>query len=169
MVRFTETCNALADALGICKFAFTETYAVMPADLAEGLRALGMEISDDELFTAGERLVTLERMYNVKHGFSRKDDTLPGRNLQEPLDVYVEPKDINPEKPFEGMNLGETVKNGKKMKPELVHEGLLVDLDPMLNDYYRLGKWNSNGIPTAERLKELDLTFCLQDLPGSIC
>jgi aldehyde:ferredoxin oxidoreductase len=169
MVRFTETCNALADALGICKFAFTETYAIMPADLAEGLRALGMEISDDELFTAGERLVTLERMYNVKHGFSRKDDTLPGRNLQEPLDVYVEPKDINPEKPFEGMNLGGTVKNGKKMKPELIHEGLLVDLDPMLNDYYRLGKWDSNGIPTPERLNELDLTFCLQDLPGSIC
>lgn len=151
MVRFTETCNALADALGICKFAFTETYAIMPADLAEGLRALGWDLSGEELFTAGQRIINLERMYNVRHGFSRKDDTLPDRNLKEPLNVYVHPEDIE-KIPAE--------------KAELVHAGLIVDLEPMLDDYYRLGEWDSRGIPTAGRLKELGLEFCVKDIPG---
>ncbi len=150
MVRFTEVCNALADALGICKFAFTETYAILPSDLAEGLRALGIDVSDEELFTAGERIVTLERMYNVRHGFSRKDDTLPKRKLQEPLDVYVDPTEIGQRSPEEA---------------ELIHRGLTVDLDPMLDEYYRLGKWDRNGIPTPERLEELNLASCIQDLP----
>ncbi|MBI9104521.1 MAG: aldehyde ferredoxin oxidoreductase family protein [Spirochaetales bacterium] len=150
MVRYTEACNALADALGICKFTFTETYAILPADLAEGLRALGIDISDEELFHAGERIVTIERMYNVKHGFSRKDDTLPGRNLHEPLNVYVEPKEI-------GTIHEETA--------ELVKEGLLVNLEPMLDDYYRLGGWDRNGIPLEKRLKELKMEECITDLP----
>ncbi len=152
MIRFTETCNALADALGICKFAFTETYAIMPSDLAEGLRALGWEISEEELFTAGQRIVNLERIYNVRHGYSRKDDTLPERHLKEPLDVYVHPEDIGKVSPDEA---------------EMVHTGLLVDLDPMLDDYYRLGGWDRNGIPSAERLKELGLDFCIGDIPAS--
>jgi len=146
MVRFTETCNALADALGICKFAFTETYAIMPADLAEGLRALGWDIGDEELFRAGERIVALERMYNVRHGLGRKDDTLPKRMLDEPLDVYVHPEDIEKVPPE---------------KAELVHKGLKVDLQPMLDEYYELGGWDSEGIPTADRLRELGLGFCI--------
>lgn len=149
MVRYTETCNALADALGICKFAFTETYAILPKDLAEGLRALGLDITEEELFSAGERIVTLERMYNVRHGFARKDDSLPLRNLNEPLDIYVEPKDIG------------TI---PREKADLIYEGLLVDLEPMLDDYYRLGKWDQNGIPTPERLRELGLEKCIDDL-----
>jgi aldehyde:ferredoxin oxidoreductase len=150
MVRFTETCNALADALGICKFAFTETYAIMPSDLAEGLTALGFDISPEELFTAGQRIVTLERMYNVRHGFGRKDDSLPKRNLSEPLDVYVDPEDIEKVPPGEA---------------ELVHRGLTVDLKPMLDDYYALGRWDSQGIPLPERLEELGLSECVSDLP----
>ena len=150
MVRFTETCNALADALGICKFAFTETYAILPSNLAEGLRALGFEISADELFRAGQRIVTLERMYNVRHGFDRKDDTLPKRILLEPLDVYVDPGDIEQVPPEEA---------------EMVHRGLKVDLDPMLDDYYALGRWDSNGVPLPERLEELGLNECIPDLP----
>jgi aldehyde:ferredoxin oxidoreductase len=151
MVRFTETCNALADALGICKFAFTETYAIMPKDLAEGLRALGRRISAGELFTAGQRIVNLERMYNVRHGYDRKDDTLPERTLREPLDVYVRPEDIEKVAPAEA---------------ELVYTGLVVDLEPMLDDYYRIGGWDARGIPTPERLRELGLDFCVRDIPG---
>lgn len=150
MVRFTETCNALADALGICKFTFTETYAILPADLAEGLRALGIDISDDELYRGGERIVTLERMYNVRHGFSRKDDSLPKRKLEEPLDIYVEPKDIG---------------RIPKEDAEMVHTGLLVDLETMLDDYYKEGNWDKNGIPTKERLTELNMEDCVRDLP----
>lgn len=150
MVRWTEVTNALADMLGICKFAFTETYAIMPSDLAEGLQALGIPVSEEELFRAGQRLVNLERMYNVRHGMSRKDDMLPKRFLEVPLDVYMHPEDIGEKSPEEA---------------EMIHRGLTVDLDYMLDDYYRLGKWTPDGIPTPERLRELGLDRCIEDLP----
>ncbi|HHU33132.1 MAG: aldehyde ferredoxin oxidoreductase family protein [Zhaonellaceae bacterium] len=153
MTRYTETCNALADALGICKFAFTETYAILPPDLAEGVRALGLNLSDEELFQVGQRIVNLERMYNVRSGMSRKDDTLPDRMLKEPLDVYVNPEEIEKIDPD---------------KAELVHKGLIVHLDTMLDDYYKLGGWTKEGIPTPARLKELGLEELIKDLPSDV-
>lgn len=33
----------------------------------------------------GERIVNIERLYNLREGFSRKDDTLPKRLLEEPV------------------------------------------------------------------------------------
>ncbi|HDG62470.1 MAG TPA: hypothetical protein ENG15_05660, partial [Thermotoga sp.] len=33
----------------------------------------------------------------------------------------------------------------------------VVDLDTMLKEYYEYRKWDENGIPTKEKLKELDL------------
>lgn len=151
MVRWTEVCNALADMLGICKFAFTETYAIMPEDLAEGLRALGIPIREEELFRAGQRLINLERMYNVRHGFRKKDDILPPRFLSEPLDVYADPSVIGTVAPEEA---------------ERVHQGLVVDLEPMLREYYELGHWTEDGVPTPERLEELGLGDLVRDLPA---
>ncbi|MDY6863653.1 MAG: aldehyde ferredoxin oxidoreductase C-terminal domain-containing protein, partial [Thermodesulfobacteriota bacterium] len=37
------------------------------------------------LWRAGERVYNLERSFNIRDGFSRKDDTLPKRFLTEPL------------------------------------------------------------------------------------
>ena len=45
----------------------------------------GVETTVDELITAGERIVNLERSYIVREGFRRKDDTVPRRMLEEPI------------------------------------------------------------------------------------
>ena len=39
----------------------------------------------EELETAGERIVNAERLFLVRAGFSRKDDTLPPRMTSEPM------------------------------------------------------------------------------------
>jgi len=41
----------------------------------------GWDMSFDEFMLTGERIFNLKRLYNVKHGISRKDDTLPPRIL----------------------------------------------------------------------------------------
>jgi aldehyde:ferredoxin oxidoreductase len=41
--------------------------------------------------------------------------------------------------------------------PEGYAKGSTVDLDPMLDEYYALMGWDSNGIPTMEKLSELGL------------
>jgi aldehyde:ferredoxin oxidoreductase len=37
------------------------------------------------LHAAGERIWNLERLYNLREGFTYKDDTLPKRFMEEPL------------------------------------------------------------------------------------
>ena len=35
--------------------------------------------------------------------------------------------------------------------------GQVVDLEPMLDEYYRIMGWDAKGVPTPERLKELEI------------
>lgn len=83
-----------------------------------------------ELKMVGERIITLARLFNVREGFGRKDDTLPERSLKIPLS----------EGPAKGM---------------------VVHLEPMLEEYYRIRGWNENGVPTTEKIKDLKLTEIL--------
>ena len=46
---------------------------------------LNKDISISDLILIGERIYTLERLFNIREGFSRKDDTLPKRFLETPL------------------------------------------------------------------------------------
>jgi len=44
------------------------------------------EFSDEQfLFRIGERIWNLERLFNIREGFGRKEDTLPRRFKEEPL------------------------------------------------------------------------------------
>lgn len=150
MVVFTEAYNAVVDSVGVCKFSTSETYALYPEDLARGLTALGLPFSAAELLRAGERIVNLERMYNVRLGFSRTDDRLPTRFTQSPATVYVFSPPQGEEDP----------------KPVgVAREGLVIGLEAMLDEYYALRGWTPNGIPTPEKLAALGLGDLVRDLP----
>jgi aldehyde:ferredoxin oxidoreductase len=131
--------------LGICKFTTSEDYTLLPEDLAEGLSLLwGRRVTAEELMTAGERMVNLERMYNVRQGMDRADDVLPERFTSEPLDVWEYTPD--PE-------TGEGVRSEQP-----VRAGAIVrDLDAMLDRYYDLRGWDRDGKPTEETLGRLGL------------
>jgi aldehyde:ferredoxin oxidoreductase len=79
-----------------------------------------------DLERVGERISTLARLFNAREGLARAADTLPERNLIQPM-------------------VGGPA------------TGHVVDLDPMLDEYYHIMGWDENGIPTRERLEELDL------------
>ncbi|MFX1340143.1 MAG: aldehyde ferredoxin oxidoreductase family protein [Promethearchaeota archaeon] len=75
--------SAVEDSLIVCKFV---GYALGFEFQARFLSALlDRKISITDLITIGERIYTLERLFNVREGFSRKDDTLPKRFLETPL------------------------------------------------------------------------------------
>jgi aldehyde:ferredoxin oxidoreductase len=80
-----------------------------------------------DLELVGERISTLARLFNVREGFTRAHDTLPARNLSQPM--AGGPAD-----------------------------GQVVELQPMLDEYYSIMGWDAEGIPTPERLRELRLT-----------
>ena len=78
-----QNASAAIDALGVCKFA---NMAVGDEYFARALSAVtGLDVSTGELIEAGERIWTLERLYNLREGFTAADDTLPPRMLEEPI------------------------------------------------------------------------------------
>lgn len=139
----SEAYCAISDALGVCKFTTTEAFILYPEDFSRGLsELLNYDLNEEELIKAGERIVNLERMYNIRQGLDRKDDQLPSRFLTEPATLIdMETK-------------------------EVLSEGMLVDLDYMLDRYYRLRKWTNDGIPSKEKLIELGLEETVKDLKG---
>ena len=137
LVVLGEHYCAVTDALGVCKFTTTETYALYPEDLARGVSALWDEdLTGEDLLAAGERVVNLERLYNVRLGLSRADDHLPERFVEESLPVVA----------FAG-----------EEQEEVVHVGALRDVEGMLDRYYRLRGWDENGIPSPETVRRLEL------------
>jgi aldehyde:ferredoxin oxidoreductase len=87
---------------------------------------------DDFAEIAG-RTETLVRLFNVREGFGRKDDTLPYRTLFEPL----------PDGPGRGQCIGEG------------------NLNRMIDEYYACRGWDSNGVPTEATLKRYDLSVAV--------
>jgi aldehyde:ferredoxin oxidoreductase len=87
-----------------------------------------------DLQLLGERVSTLARLFNVREGFTRAQDTLPDRNLKQPMEGG----------------------------PAAGH---VVDLEPMLSEYYRIVGWDDNGVPTLDCLKRLGLAEWLAVVP----
>ena len=103
------------DSACLCTFNF------IPIDLLPKVisAVVGGQYTEEGLREIARRVITLERKFNIREGFSRKDDTLPPRLLNEPLP--------------EGMA------EGKKV------EGL----DIMLDEYYQIRGWDKEGNPTS--------------------
>lgn len=82
--------TASIDSLGVCLFT---SFAMGAPDYADLMNAIcGTSLTGDDIFTAGDRIWNLERMYNLKAGIDPSQDTLPKRLLEEPI----------PEGPSEG-------------------------------------------------------------------
>ena len=130
VVKFYEERCVLADCLEACKNTLVNMEIISFKEAAKLLNYLTeIDFKEKEIKRAAERIMNVERAYIVREGIRREDDTLPDRFLNEPL----------PEE------CGESA-------------GSVVEIEPMLNEYYKARKWDiETGIPTLEKLKELDL------------
>jgi aldehyde:ferredoxin oxidoreductase len=119
--------HAISDSFDICKFnAFAEgieEYVLQYNGMT------GLDVSEDELLKAGERVWNLERYYNNLVGFDGADDSLPDRFVEGHEDAV----------PGQGGV-----------------EGNLVELDQMKEAYYEHRGW-VDGVVTDEKLDELDI------------
>jgi aldehyde:ferredoxin oxidoreductase len=83
IVAVHQDSAAVIDSLVICKFT---NMAVAEEYFARQLAAVtGEAFTADDLMEVGERVWNLERLYNLREGFTRADDTLPPRLLEEPV------------------------------------------------------------------------------------
>jgi aldehyde:ferredoxin oxidoreductase len=78
-----QNTSAVVDSLVLCKFT---NMAVSVEFFARLLTAVsGLDFSADDLMKVGERTWNMERLYNLREGFTKADDTLPKRMLEEPV------------------------------------------------------------------------------------
>jgi aldehyde:ferredoxin oxidoreductase len=82
LVKAFQDATAAFDSSGLCVFT---TFAWTLADLAPQVAAAcGDEFTMDNVALIGERIWNLERDFNNRAGFTRKDDDLPPRLKTEP-------------------------------------------------------------------------------------
>jgi len=124
-----ENQYAVIDSLIICKF--TRNVYNSFDELAKAYTLItGLAMTGDQLLKAGERIYNAAKCFNVRFGAKRKDDYPPPRAFEEPM-------------------LDGVVKGAKIIREEY---------DAALDSYYDGRKWNRDGIPTKEKLVELNLT-----------
>ncbi len=91
LVKYFEDIFTIVDAAGLCvflsiRYLFEPTYNVEPVRISRAMEyATGAGYDEETLLKAGERVYNLERMFLIRAGFTRADDTLPPRMLSEPM------------------------------------------------------------------------------------
>ncbi len=123
--------TAVGDSLVLCRFTSERGFGLyVDEPYARMVRAItGWDVSAEELERVGERIVNLERLFNVREGVRRAQDTLPWKVMHEPI----------PEGPSAGMYCPPA------------------ELATMLDAYYALRGWDDDGVPTPARLRALGL------------
>jgi aldehyde:ferredoxin oxidoreductase len=132
---------SVKDSSMLCTFVVR--LALLPKNLGSKVAAdlwraaQGYDVTPEEVVRVGERLTNVARMWNLRAGFTRADDTLPERLMTEPLRT--------------GASKGHVISPA--------------DRDFMLDEYYSLRGWDARGVPTPERLAALGLEALAADLP----
>lgn len=81
LLKLFQDLTGLVDSSDICLFS---TFGIGLPEISSMLRnAIGVDLSDEEFLKVGERIWNLERMFNLEAGFTKEDDTLPPRLLEE--------------------------------------------------------------------------------------
>ncbi len=81
LIKHTMSVSAAVDSLGICKVAalnVVDDFSLRAeAELASAVS--GFELTPQDLLAVGERVLNVERLFNLRRGASRLDDGLPDR------------------------------------------------------------------------------------------
>jgi aldehyde:ferredoxin oxidoreductase len=129
LVMDDEDFYCIVDSMILCKF--TRTIWKGDDEIAKVYSLVtGIPMTGEELRKAGERISNLARLFNIREGATRKDDSLPPRVMKDP------------------------VKSGVGEGSVTTQE----DLDVMLDGYFKTRGWTNAGVPGEEKLFELGLT-----------
>jgi len=85
LVKSKQDEVAVQDALGFCVFVSRGDPMGLPEFAEMFSLATGIRVTAADLLRAGERIFNVERLYNLREGFTREDDSLPRRFLEQPL------------------------------------------------------------------------------------
>jgi aldehyde:ferredoxin oxidoreductase len=129
LVKRTMTVCAVLDGLGICKVPALSLIGDFDLDKEARLASAvtGWHFTAGDLFTAGERIINSERLFNLVHGAHGTEDTLPEHFQAVPV-------------PDPGPTQGTTVR-----------------VRALVDDFYRAMGWDHDGTPPRATMEALGL------------
>jgi aldehyde:ferredoxin oxidoreductase len=138
MFYILEKWGSLEKVVGFCFFGPAPRSFIPPEDVLLSINsATGWNLTMDEALQIGERATNMARIFNLREGFTRKDDTLP-------------------ERLFQGLE------NGPLQGNAIPRD----EFDASLTSLYRIKGWHpETGVPSRERLEALSLGWALEMLP----
>ena len=120
----------LFDCMILCKFGARNAFNNSWDEMAKLVNmATGAGYTVDDLRQVGARAWTMERLFNLREGLTKKDDTLPERLFTVPI--------------HDGPSKGAVVNKA--------------DFDNELEEYYKLWGWTLDGVPTKQALDALGI------------
>lgn len=122
------------NSIGICLFVWGPGWQLYgPSQTIEMVKAItGWDIDLNEALRIGERSINMMRIFNIREGFSRKDDALPDK-LFSPL-------------------VG-GVSDGYHLDRE--------EVEKAITEYYELSGWDEFGRPQPDQLRNLELDWAI--------
>jgi aldehyde:ferredoxin oxidoreductase len=121
--------------VGVCLYPALFNIPSVQQTLDAYTAITGRKIDLKEYLKVGERSVCVQRAFNAREGFDRKDDTLPKRILKEPI------------------------KGGKYDGQRIMN------FDAMLDEYYEESGFDKKtGWPTRAKLEKLELKDVADEL-----
>ncbi len=125
--------TAICDSASLCSFVAVGLKDETLASLLSSITGFSVEAKD--IYTVGDRISCLERVFNAREGLRRDDDRLPERITHEPIPIG----------PSQG---------------QLVH-----DLEKMKDEFYQICGWDlKTGIPNREHVENLGIPWILDDV-----
>ena len=130
--------RGINNCLLLCVLVGVPTTPVTMPKLAELVSAVtGWEVGSWELMKVSERGMNLARLFNIKHGITAAEDTLPER-----MSVPI----------ISGPKVGKVVKTE--------------ELEAAKQMYYGMMGWDKNAIPSESKLAELNLLEFVPERKG---
>jgi aldehyde:ferredoxin oxidoreductase len=127
MVAQMENFMCVYDSVGLCKFS-RGFYLI--AKLPEVIESItGLKFTEEELLRIGERIHNMKGNFNAREGVTREDWLLPPRITEDPI--------------TEGVSKG--------------HRITTEEMNSMLDEYMAFRGWSKEGVPSPEKLSELDI------------
>ncbi len=133
-----EKWGSFEKVIGYCFFGPAPRSFILPEDVLLSVNAAtGWNLEMSDLLQIGERATNMARIFNLREGFSRQDDTLP-------------------ERIFQGLE------NGPLQGIPYPRDGF----EQALSTLYGLKGWDKEtGVPTKDRLESLSLNWAEKMLP----
>lgn len=137
-VRRCENTYAVGDSVGMCRFTTKLFNSPSLPGLEEFSKQIAnvtsLELSPEDLDQVGQNIMGVERLINARLGLKRKDDTLPARWFDEPIQTG----------PFKG----------EKIDRE--------EFQSLLSRFYAISNLDEEGHPKAAFKESLEKVLALQ-------